>query len=76
MRFTQEQGDEEAARLTGLFAELTRETVLSGGGELIELRGDEALCVFGSQCPRPAWQRRLHRLRVATAGLPQHVAGP
>ena len=30
------------------FAELARETVLSFGGELIELRGDEALCVFGS----------------------------
>jgi YVTN family beta-propeller protein len=47
-RFTQEHGDEEAGRLAGVFAELARETVLSCGGELIELRGDEALCVFGS----------------------------
>ena len=47
-RFTQEHGDEEAGRLAGAFAELTRETILSCGGELIELRGDEALCVFGS----------------------------
>jgi YVTN family beta-propeller protein len=47
-RFTQEHGDEDAGRLAGLFAELARETVLSCGGELIELRGDEALCVFGS----------------------------
>jgi YVTN family beta-propeller protein len=47
-RFTQEHGDEEAGRLAAIFAELARETVLSCGGELIELRGDEALCVFGS----------------------------
>jgi class 3 adenylate cyclase len=47
-RFTQEHGDEEAGRLAAVFAELARETVLGAGGELIELRGDEALCVFGS----------------------------
>src|SRR5262245_46830435 len=47
-RFTQEHGDEEAGRLAALFAELARETVLSFDGELIELRGDEWLCVFGS----------------------------
>jgi YVTN family beta-propeller protein len=47
-RFTQEHGDEEAGGLAALFAELARETVLSFDGELIELRGDEALCVFGS----------------------------
>jgi class 3 adenylate cyclase len=47
-RFTQEHGDEEAGRLAGSFAELARAAVLSSGGEVIELRGDEALCVFGS----------------------------
>jgi YVTN family beta-propeller protein len=47
-RFTQEHGDEEAGRLAALFAELAREAVLAFDGELIELRGDEALCVFGS----------------------------
>src|SRR5919204_2508173 len=47
-RFTQEHGDEEAGRLAAVFAELVRETVAACGGELIELRGDEALCVFGS----------------------------
>ena len=47
-RFTQEHGDEEAALLAAIFADLARETVLSCGGELIELRGDEALCVFRS----------------------------
>jgi YVTN family beta-propeller protein len=47
-RFTQEHGDEEAGRLAAVFAELARETILSSGGELIELRGDEALSTFGS----------------------------
>ena len=47
-RFTQEHGDEEAGRLAADFAALAREVVLSSGGEVIELRGDEALCVFGS----------------------------
>ena len=47
-RFTQEHGDEEAGGLAARFAELVRETVDLHGGELIELRGDEALCVFGS----------------------------
>ncbi len=47
-RFTQEHGDEEAGRLAAAFAELAREAILSCGGEVVELRGDEALCVFGS----------------------------
>jgi class 3 adenylate cyclase len=47
-RFTQEHGDEEGGRLAAVFADLARETVVAAGGELIELRGDEALCVFGS----------------------------
>jgi class 3 adenylate cyclase len=47
-RFTQEFGDEEAGRLAAAFAALARESVESHGGEVIELRGDEALCVFGS----------------------------
>src|SRR5919201_3122776 len=46
--FTQERGDEEAGRLAAVFAELARDTVVACGGELIELRGDEALCTFGS----------------------------
>jgi YVTN family beta-propeller protein len=47
-RFTQEQGDEAAGRLAEEFARLSRSAVESQGGEVIELRGDEALCVFGS----------------------------
>jgi len=46
--YTQTYGDEAAARLAAGFAEITREVVSDGGGELVELRGDEALSVFGS----------------------------
>ncbi len=47
-RFTNERGDEAAARLCARFSTLARETVITRGGEVIELRGDEALAVFGS----------------------------
>jgi YVTN family beta-propeller protein len=47
-RFTQEQGDEAAGRLAAEFARLSRAAVESHDGDVIELRGDEALCVFGS----------------------------
>jgi ABC-type transport system substrate-binding protein/class 3 adenylate cyclase len=51
-RFTQTRGDEAAARLAARFAEVVREVVEEHGGRVVELRGDEALCVFGS--PRSA----------------------
>lgn len=47
-RFTLERGDEEAARLAEVFARVTREVVAAHGGEVTELRGDEALAVFTS----------------------------
>jgi branched-chain amino acid transport system substrate-binding protein len=47
-RFTNERGDEAASQLAGRFAELTRDAVAAYGGTLLELRGDEALCVFPS----------------------------
>jgi ABC-type transport system substrate-binding protein/class 3 adenylate cyclase len=50
--FTQQHGDEAGAVLAGRFAQLTRETVGARGGSVLELRGDEALCVFES--PRQA----------------------
>jgi YVTN family beta-propeller protein len=50
--FTQERGDEAAAKLAAKFAQVAREGVEARGGEVIELRGDEALCVFAS--PRQA----------------------
>jgi class 3 adenylate cyclase len=46
--FTQQQGDDAAARLTMKFAEIARSTVERWDGRLVELRGDEALVVFGS----------------------------
>ena len=46
--FTQERGDEVAAKLAAKFAEIAREIVEARGGTLLELRGDEALCVFAS----------------------------
>src|SRR4029077_17857208 len=46
--FTQSRGDEAAARLAAKFAEIAREGVEAHGGDVIELRGDEALAVFAS----------------------------
>lgn len=51
-RFTQEQGDEAGARLAARFAAVVRDEVESRAGAVVELRGDEALCVFTS--PRQA----------------------
>jgi WD40 repeat protein/DNA-binding SARP family transcriptional activator/class 3 adenylate cyclase len=50
--FTQDRGDEAAARLAARFADVVREHVQARDGSLIELRGDEALAVFLS--PRQA----------------------
>ncbi len=47
-RFTLEQGDEAAAQLATRFAELVQRGVTARGGQLVELRGDEALCCFRS----------------------------
>lgn len=55
--FTQERGDEEAARLAAKFAEVSRVIVDDQGGDVLELRGDEALVVFGS--PRSAIRAAL-----------------
>jgi basic membrane protein A len=46
--FTQERGDEAAAKLAAKFAGIAREGVEARGGSVIELRGDEALAVFSS----------------------------
>lgn len=50
--FTRQRGDEAASRLATKFARVTSEGVVAWGGELVELRGDEAMAVFGS--PRAA----------------------
>jgi class 3 adenylate cyclase len=46
--FTQEHGDQAAARLTTRFAEIAHAVVEQWGGQLIEVRGDEILAVFSS----------------------------
>ena len=46
--FTQAHGDAAAAQLTGALADLARATFEQWGGRLVEMRGDEALGVFGS----------------------------
>ena len=46
--FTQERGDEAAAKLASKFADIARDGVEARDGTLLELRGDEALCVFSS----------------------------
>lgn len=47
-RYTREHGDEAASELARQLARLVRSTVPEFGGELLEVRGDEALCVFTS----------------------------
>lgn len=47
-RFTQVNGDAAAARLTEKFASIARAVCEQRDGRVVELRGDEALCVFGS----------------------------
>lgn len=47
-RFSQEYGHAAAGRLTAQFAEIAGEAVEGHGGEVVELRGDEVLAVFGS----------------------------
>lgn len=75
--FTQERGDEEAARLAARFAEVTRSVVEAHRGNVLELRGDEALVVFGS--PRSAirgavaLQQRLVEETIADPSLPLTV---
>ena len=47
-RFTRERGDAAAAMLAQRFADLARDAVAARNGSVLELRGDEALAVFGS----------------------------
>jgi len=47
-RFTEEFGDEAAARLSATFAEVAADEIDAHGGRVVEIRGDEALAVFTS----------------------------
>jgi peptide/nickel transport system substrate-binding protein len=76
-RFTHDRGDEAAAKLTAKFAQLVRDLVGVFGGTVFELRGDEALCLFGSprQCLRAAvaLQQRFVEETVAQPELPMTI---
>jgi branched-chain amino acid transport system substrate-binding protein len=69
--FTHAHGDEAAGDLAARFAALARQAVTSTGGEVIELRGDEALCVFPSarQALRAAVELQI-RFRQRVEGQP------
>jgi tetratricopeptide (TPR) repeat protein len=76
-RYTVEHGDEAAARLAARFAQIARETVSAHQGEVIELRGDEALAVFSSarQALRAAVRLldAFARETLADSGMPLKV---
>ena len=76
-RFTLEHGDAAAARLASRFAGLAREVVDSYGGEVVELRGDEALAVFTSTRQAlwagSALQERFAAASAVDPSLPLHV---
>ena len=76
-RYTEEYGDAAAARLAARFADVVRDGVEMRGGDLIQLRGDEALAVFESarQAIRAAMdlQAMFSNETNADAELPLHV---
>ena len=70
-RFSQDHGDGAASRLAHRFADIVREVIPTEVGELLELRGDEALCVFSSA--REALQTAVElqrRFRARVNGEP------
>jgi class 3 adenylate cyclase len=70
-RYTREHGDQAASQLASRLAALVGSTVPKFGGELLEVRGDETLCVFASarQALRAAVDLQ-RRLRAPEAGAP------
>jgi adenylate cyclase len=75
--FTEQHGDEAAAELASSFAGMTRQGIEAQQGQLTELRGDEALAVFGStrQALRAAadLQARYAAYSAETPDLPLGV---
>lgn len=76
-RFTEEYGDEVAARLAAKFADVVQDGVEARGGTVVEIRGDEALAVFKSarQAIRAAidLQAQFDEETQADAELPLRV---
>ena len=75
--FTNQRGDEAAAKLAAKFADMATEAIAARGGSVIELRGDEALAVFSSarQAIRAALdlQARFVEETLADPSLPLPV---
>src|SRR6185312_3280995 len=68
-RYTRERGDDAGSALARVFADAARGAAAEYGGELVEARGDEALCAFGSA--RAALRAAIglqRRLRTASEG--------
>jgi class 3 adenylate cyclase len=76
-RYSQEHGDAAASRLAQRFAALVRESIAEHQGELLELRGDEALCIFESArtalVAAVALQRSFRRPAEGERALPLGV---
>jgi class 3 adenylate cyclase/outer membrane protein assembly factor BamB len=68
--FTEEEGDEAAASLAASFAALARDVIAHRGGDVIELRGDEALAVFTSARQALRGAVELQRRSRADPGIP------
>ncbi len=74
--FTQDDGDEAAARLTQRFAELARTVLDRWDGQLVEVRGDEILGVFASARQALRAAHDLHAAYIEEARTqPQLPAG-
>lgn len=76
-RYSDERGDEAASALARRFADIVHQAVQASGGELVEVRGDEALCVFGS-AREATWaavelQRRFREKLSGEPALPLPV---
>jgi branched-chain amino acid transport system substrate-binding protein len=70
-RYSEENGDEAASALARKFAAIAGDAVGARGGEVIELRGDEALCAFASARSAVRGAVELQRrARERTAGEP------
>jgi predicted ATPase/class 3 adenylate cyclase len=74
-QFTSRVGDEAAAHLASVFADIVESGVERRGGSLIELRGDEALAVFPSprEALRAAVDVQARFAEAATDTLPLRV---
>ena len=74
-RFTEEYGDEVAARLAAKFVEVVQDSVEGRGGTVVEIRGDEALAVFTSprQAIRAAVDLQARFDEETEAGCPASV---